>query len=116
MLCYFNNDPLERYVCCSPDGCDGFEADNLPPHCKTAGVSPASLYQKDVVEAAVAKLKAAAGPAPLPAPGEPTLGLLSRKFRQKLDWPSVYISETHQQIEGHNSIDLNWLPEEKCAT
>ncbi|GAQ79077.1 hypothetical protein KFL_000240070 [Klebsormidium nitens] len=38
--CYFNNDPQGRYVCCDGQGCDGFNADNLTPHCKNFGYVP----------------------------------------------------------------------------
>eukprot|EP00243_Klebsormidium_subtile_P005015 TRINITY_DN1956_c0_g1_i2.p1 TRINITY_DN1956_c0_g1~~TRINITY_DN1956_c0_g1_i2.p1 ORF type:complete len:383 (+),score=19.69 TRINITY_DN1956_c0_g1_i2:236-1384(+) len=38
--CWFNNDPLGRYVCCDNQGCDGFNADNLTPHCKNFGYVP----------------------------------------------------------------------------
>ncbi|GAQ80796.1 hypothetical protein KFL_000620300 [Klebsormidium nitens] len=38
--CWFNNDPLGRYVCCDNQGCDGFNADNLTPHCKNFGLVP----------------------------------------------------------------------------
>ncbi|GAQ79076.1 hypothetical protein KFL_000240060 [Klebsormidium nitens] len=38
--CYFNNDPLGRYVCCDGQGCDGFNADNLTPHCRNNGYVP----------------------------------------------------------------------------
>jgi hypothetical protein len=29
-----------RYVCCDNQGCDGFNADNLTPHCKNYGHVP----------------------------------------------------------------------------
>lgn len=29
-----------RYVCCDAQGCDGFNADNLTPHCKNFGYVP----------------------------------------------------------------------------
>jgi hypothetical protein len=38
--CWFNNDPRGRYVCCDAQGCDGFNADNLTPHCKNFGYVP----------------------------------------------------------------------------
>ncbi|GAQ91636.1 hypothetical protein KFL_008230020 [Klebsormidium nitens] len=38
--CYFNNDPQGRYVCCDVMGCDGFEGDQLTPHCKNFGFVP----------------------------------------------------------------------------
>eukprot|EP00243_Klebsormidium_subtile_P000063 TRINITY_DN1009_c0_g2_i1.p1 TRINITY_DN1009_c0_g2~~TRINITY_DN1009_c0_g2_i1.p1 ORF type:complete len:225 (-),score=48.37 TRINITY_DN1009_c0_g2_i1:618-1292(-) len=38
--CYFNSDPLHRYVCCDAAGCDGFNADKLTPHCKNNGYVP----------------------------------------------------------------------------
>lgn len=38
--CYFNNDPQGRYVCCDNQGCDGFNADNLTPHCNNFGYVP----------------------------------------------------------------------------
>eukprot|EP00243_Klebsormidium_subtile_P004577 TRINITY_DN1866_c0_g1_i5.p1 TRINITY_DN1866_c0_g1~~TRINITY_DN1866_c0_g1_i5.p1 ORF type:complete len:392 (-),score=26.25 TRINITY_DN1866_c0_g1_i5:363-1538(-) len=38
--CYFNSDPQGRYVCCDGQGCDGFNADNLTPHCKNNGYVP----------------------------------------------------------------------------
>ncbi|GAQ89221.1 hypothetical protein KFL_004990060 [Klebsormidium nitens] len=38
--CWFNNDPQGRYVCCDGHGCDGFNSDNLTPHCKNFGFVP----------------------------------------------------------------------------
>ena len=38
--CWFNNDPQGRYVCCDAQGCDGFNADNLTPHCTNFGYVP----------------------------------------------------------------------------
>ncbi|GAQ89934.1 hypothetical protein KFL_005790050 [Klebsormidium nitens] len=38
--CWFNSDPQGRYVCCDGQGCDGFNADNLTPHCKNYGYVP----------------------------------------------------------------------------
>ncbi|GAQ90245.1 hypothetical protein KFL_006180020 [Klebsormidium nitens] len=38
--CWFNSDPQGRYVCCDGQGCDGFNADNLTPHCKIYGYVP----------------------------------------------------------------------------
>jgi hypothetical protein len=38
--CWFNNDPQGRYVCCDGQGCDGFNSDNLTPHCKNYGYVP----------------------------------------------------------------------------
>ncbi|GAQ84199.1 hypothetical protein KFL_001800070 [Klebsormidium nitens] len=56
--CYFNNDPQGRYVCCDNQGCDGFNADNLTPHCKNSGYVPPN--------------NGVSGPAPPTPPTAPT--------------------------------------------
>eukprot|EP00243_Klebsormidium_subtile_P001020 TRINITY_DN116_c0_g1_i1.p1 TRINITY_DN116_c0_g1~~TRINITY_DN116_c0_g1_i1.p1 ORF type:complete len:251 (-),score=19.20 TRINITY_DN116_c0_g1_i1:581-1333(-) len=38
--CYFNSDPQGRYVCCDQQGCNGFNSDNLTPHCANNGFVP----------------------------------------------------------------------------
>ncbi|GAQ77602.1 hypothetical protein KFL_000010510 [Klebsormidium nitens] len=46
--CWFNNDPMGRYVCCDDAGCDGFSAyENLVPRCKVNGYAPKNFGLPD---------------------------------------------------------------------